>query len=53
MNECIGCGEDTFKSVIGNSTCQPCPTGSSSEVGSTYCTCIEGYELIEATCIGT
>ncbi|XP_065913515.1 uncharacterized protein [Dysidea avara] len=47
---CTACSENTFKTVAGNNTCEPCPTTSSSEVGSTFCSCNEGYELTGVRC---
>lgn len=37
---CIACGTNTFSKTT-NSNCSPCPEGSTSTSGSTYCTCPE------------
>jgi len=46
------CSENTFKQVAGDSVCQPCPSASTSGMAAAFCSCIEGYELIDTTCTG-
>ena len=44
---CDSCSPNTYKDVIGSSTCSSCPTNSSSDTGSvidTACQCNPGYE---------